>query len=40
MRLYKISPEEFETIFTKFKKMLQKILKDRWGVDIVPNDNE
>jgi hypothetical protein len=39
MRLYKISPEEFETIFTKFKKMLQKILKDRWGVDIVPNDN-
>lgn len=37
---YKISKEEFELVFTKFKSKLSNIIKDKWGIEVVEREDD
>lgn len=39
IEIYKISKEEFELVFTKFKSKLDNLIKDKWGIDVVEKED-
>jgi hypothetical protein len=39
IEIYKISKEEFELVFTKFKSKLDNLIKDKWGIEVVERED-
>ena len=40
IEIYKISKEEFELVFTKFKNKLTNLIKDKWGIEVVEKEDD
>lgn len=40
IKMYKISKEEFELVFTKFKSKLTNLIKDKWDIEVVEKEDD